>query len=838
MTTKQGRPGLLKNLARNELLARLWHALDGAKAGVASGASHAFMVAEAMVILAAATLCQAAQPPSPTPAPAAGQRQLARELSKPEEGVFAIVFGNETLVSIAEKGEPCLKLDCCLRRKGGSEKPKWIEPKRVKASFDFQGKMAVVELDVCRLEASYELKGNRLETTVSLSNTSDAEMEFNARVLALKTLLDYWNCEGEWFGTAWGFAAPGCVVGVFVHDGYSGEYRKCYTDKNGFTPLCVKNGGMVVAPGGEIQFKVCLTFAEEGTTNLDLFAKDSEEIGRKNPMFLNWRDRRPIGTAFIAQPDTRWPGNPRGYVTGLRDKENINTEEGLAAFGKALMEYAGRCIVELKDKNAQGVIVWDLEGQEKPHAVSYVGDPRKLPQVAPEMDRFADAFIKKFSDAGFKMGLTVRPTEYHEATPGKRDWTQREVADQFALISEKIQYAKKRWGSTLFYLDSNSPKATVLMQKLQAAHPDCLVIPEWSNGEFYRWSAPYSSPNIGQLTTNSRDQFARVKWPKAFGVVAVESGLLETKIGTFVDGVAGGDVLLFRCWYHDPVASLVKLIYHEADMRTSLAGKPEKDLPTLVAAASSNNELPCYAAARSLSRHNEVDALKAIANLLDHPSLAVRRAVLEAIKTQGQVASPSVIEKLAALLKDKDPDTKLLRQSAGEALAALGEAARPAVSALLESGTEEIRLYAIRCLGQMGGSDPAAAKILLGLFGKPELANYRDMREAVVFALGRTKVAEALPGLLALLKTDEGRDREWVRVAAITALGDLGDKRAIEPLINEYKHGYSNIQVYEFRWCLYEALTKLTGQKHVVWPNYDGWLKYLKEQQASRAQPR
>ena len=73
------------------------------------------------------------------------------------------------------------------------------------------------------------------------------------------------------------------------------------------------------------------------------------------------------------------------------------------------------------------VIVWDLEGQEKPHCISYVGDPRKLPQVAPEMDRFADAFMKKFRDAGFRTGLTLRPTDYYEPTPGKRDWTHREV---------------------------------------------------------------------------------------------------------------------------------------------------------------------------------------------------------------------------------------------------------------------------------------------------------------------------------------------------------------------------------------------------------------------------
>lgn len=574
-----------------------------------------------------------------------------------------------------------------------------------------------------------------------------------------------------------------------------------------------------------------------------MFAKDFEELGRKSPLALKWPDRRPIGTAFIAQSNTGWPGNPRGYIVGLRDQENIHTEAGLAAFGKRLLEYADRCITELKDKNAQGVIVWDLEGQEKPHCISYVGDPRKLPQVAPEMDRFADAFMKKFRDAGFRTGLTLRPTDYYEPTPGKRDWTHREVKDPVALLSAKIKYAKQRWGTTIFYLDSNVfnqdwgkfpaganvpwTMPTRMIQKLQEAHPDCLVIPEWSDGDYYRWSAPYSSPNIGQLTTNARDPLARAKWPEAFGVVAVETDLLETCFGAYVEGVAGGDVLLFRCWYHDPAADLVKLIYHEAGMKRRLAGTPAAGLSSLIADSTSPEEFRRYTSACGLARRKDPAALKAAAALLDDPSSVVRRVALEAIRAQGKVATPAVIDKLVAMLKANDPQSRLLRQSIAETLAAQGEAAVPAMNALLERPAADLQLYAVRCLAASGTRDPATAKKFLELFPKPELANNRDFRESVILGLGRMKVADALPGLLALLSTDEGREREWVRVAVITALGDLGDRRAIEPLIREYKHGYSNVQVYVFRSCLYEALTKLTGQKNAVRPDYNGWKKWL-----------
>lgn len=808
--------------------------------------------------LAAALLCAA---------PTVAQQPLPQLQSRPEAGSCVVAYAGAPLVLIADKGEPNLAMTCGLHRRDGSGKTVWVEPKRVKAAFDFQHNSAVVELDLGRLEAAYQLNGNRLVATVSLSNTSDADMEFCVRALSLKTIFDNDNCEGQYFGKSWGFNSAGCKVGVFVQDGFSGEYSGA-ADQNGFGPIRIRNRGprtakhpvvdntylsdpgTLLAPGQTARFKVCLTFASEDAANAELFARDYAESDQKHPFALQWPDRRPLGAAFIAQSNTGWTQNPRGYIFGRRDKEDFQTKEGLAAFEKSLLDYADRCIVELKDKNAQGIIIWDLEGQEKHHAISYVGDPRRLPQIAPEMDRCADAFMKKFRDAGFKTGVTIRPTEYYEPTPGKRDWTQREVRDPVALMSEKIDYAKKRWGTTIFYLDSNvfnqdwgkHPEGAGvpwtmpvgMIQKLQEAHPDCLIIPEWSNHDYYRWSAPYSSPNIGQLTTNVKDPFARISWPRAFGVVMVTESIMEMNLGTFVDGVGGGDVLLFCCWGHSPVGDMVKMVYHEAEMRKCLPGQTEKDRTSRINELSTRDELTRYAAAKRLAQEKDAHALEVTAALLDDSSLIVRRAALDAIRAQGKVASPAVIEKLVGLLKSKDPEAKVLRQSASEALAAQGAEALPAARALLESGSNDLRLYAVRCLAQIGIPDPASAKILLELFRKPELAKQQDMRESVIFALGRMKVNDALPGLLAILETDEGRGMEWLRVAAITALGDLGDKRAIQPLINEYRHNYSNVQVYVYKGRLYEALTKLTGQKHAVKPNWRGWdlawAEYLKGQ--------
>ena len=195
----------------------------------------------------------------------------------------------------------------------------------------------------------------------------------------------------------------------------------------------------------------------------------------------------------------------------------MTTEAGLKTFGEELMNYADICIARLKEMNAQGIIVWDIEGQQYPHYISYIGDPRQIGKLSPEMDRFSDAFMKRFLDAGLKTGISIRPTEVFEQFPGKQTYNRywhREVKDPVALMSEKIAYARKRWGCTIFYLDSNvfgedflsaeQKKSfrgvpfvmpTAMIAALQKQHPDCLIIPEWSNEDYYQFSAPYSSPN-------------------------------------------------------------------------------------------------------------------------------------------------------------------------------------------------------------------------------------------------------------------------------------------------------------------------------------------------------
>lgn len=598
--------------------------------------------------------------------------------------------------------------------------------------------------------------------------------------------------------------------------------------------------GHLIAPGQTAELRIRLCFGELDATIESLAPRVYADYAKTHPMSLRWPDRRPIGTLFYAHPYKQWPTNPRGFNFGKGEKNDIFSEAGRVQFEAALMTCASQCVANLKAMDAQGVIIWDLEGEEKPHAISYVGDPRMLPAVAPEIDRVADAFMKTFSDAGMKIGITLRPTEYYERTPGKRDWSHREVADPVALLSSKIQYARKRWGCTLFYIDSNVfgkewvdlPKeANVpwvmpvgMLEALHAKYPDCLIIPEWSGADYHRYSAPYASCNLGQLGTRPVN---RKIWPEAFTVVAVSKSLLESKLGeTYLTNVQGGDVLLFPCWYSPSENTLVKLLYREAAYRREAVSSAlsKAALPEVLSRAATPEEAVRYQAAVRLGDFTTPEALRQTAAALDDASLLVRKAALGSIARQGAVSEPAVIDRLVALFQSKAPDAAVLRAFVGTALGCLGE---PAVTPLIALAGKKgpAQPHAVQALGVTGTRDPQAVATLLPLVQDPKDA---ALREAAVGALGALRAKDAVSALLALL--DEPKNSETLRKEAVIALGRIGDARAVEALVREHARPYSSMVIYSIHRTLDEALSALTGQTTLI--GRDDW------QQWWAAQPR
>src|SRR5262249_37195061 len=147
----------------------------------------------------------------------------------------------------------------------------------------------------------------------------------------------------------------------------------------------------------------------------------------------------------------------------------------------------------------QGIIIWDLEGQEFKQPFTYVGYPNKLPELAPEMDAIGDALMARIKGAGYRVGVTIRPQHFGtgatlpatcvtdptyslwdkfillsapdpyrgyvcsapntwEVSQANGPVTQTSNPDYgttLSLLQQKVAYAHSRWGATLFYIDSN-----------------------------------------------------------------------------------------------------------------------------------------------------------------------------------------------------------------------------------------------------------------------------------------------------------------------------------------------------------------------------------------------
>jgi hypothetical protein len=223
--------------------------------------------------------------------------------------------------------------------------------------------------------------------------------------------------------------------------------------------------------------------------------------------------------------------------------------------------------------NAQGVIVWDIEGQEFAHPESsYVGDPVLLFRIAPEMELFADEFFRMFVSHGLRTGICVRPQEIVFRPDGS--FYQREYSFNaeaiFASLDRKINYAKSRWNCSLFYIDSNFSAMNLalddvaIFKKLHQKYPDVLLIPEHAKRSYFGYTAPYYDLKGRQRWPGSRslsianDLFG----PKAFNVINTADGDVNSRRSELLNAVKRGIILLYRTWWRSPefdaVAAAIK----------------------------------------------------------------------------------------------------------------------------------------------------------------------------------------------------------------------------------------------------------------------------------------
>lgn len=267
---------------------------------------------------------------------------------------------------------------------------------------------------------------------------------------------------------------------------------------------------------------------------------------------LNWPDRRPIGMLMLSSA----PATENEVVLGNRQWKL----GGQMQFSKeALMAHARESIRNCKELNAQGVVVWDIDGSEFFHPVAYMGAPDQISTLAPEMDSVADQFFKLFTDANLKVGVCIRPDELSWNGPPKNHYWHY-VANPIESLRRKITYAADRWGCTLFYVDSNIYPDWSLMpgeifQALAKEFPGVLLMPEWEGEQDAYWksTAPF------KWRYQYRDDIyppVKERNPNAFMVLSMGDA-----DGDFKKTVEEGNILMFRSWYASPEIEKVKAAY-------------------------------------------------------------------------------------------------------------------------------------------------------------------------------------------------------------------------------------------------------------------------------------
>jgi len=575
--------------------------------------------------------------------------------------------------------------------------------------------------------------------------------------------------------------------------------------------------GETIPAGDERTWTLSLRFATSDTPATTVAADVFQQFAKAFPFRLQWPDRRPIGAIFMAQSAMKWRTNPRGWFNDA--KVDAMTDAGRTAFRERLTKYADTCIGEMKKTGAQGMIFWDVEGGEMPHAITYLGDPRVLPQAAPEMDACADAFFQRFLDAGLKTGICIRPSRVIPGPEG--GWKHRQVEDPVSEMADKIAYAKQRWKCTIFYMDTNvtwplrgpedmtrgmwQGNATLLpsrsLVELCKRHPDVLIFPEFGLFGYYSCCMPYGELRSGCVGVPDG---VRTAWPRAGRTIQSGDGDIYGRWDALLAGAAAGDILLFRGWFGDTANGQIARLHQELALQRAADALPLGGVTAQLAAADATTR---YAALLRLDKPNADQAAALLARLGSESEWVVKRRLVVALGTNRIAAA---VPALVSLLTDRNAG---LDRFAATALGQIGEPATSALVELLADKDARVARMALDALAVSGD-----AKALLPVLALSRSEN-KQLREAVAKALGAYSAPEAATRLIELLADPE----KSVMLAAIRALGRIRDRTAIEPLVRLIERAVTELKDNNIRAAAGEALEAITNQQHG--PFHDRWRK-------------
>ena len=458
----------------------------------------------------------------------------------------------------------------------------------LKKTFDAASRTVSWQYSWGVIACQYIIDGERLRTNVSLVNNSPTDTLVGVNLSPLQIQFPQMPDGFVSYGPVVGFNQQGPTVLranygadaiVFANDDVTAPLTSGFyctnttafdvwlsTLKNGSQPGGWPSVHRPVAPGASDAYTVSLRFGDSTTPTADLAADIYQAYQNYNPPQLTWTDRRPIGILHIENEAKVTATNPHGWwINGVA--VDTTTTAGLENFRTQLLAAADTSIAVLKRANAQGMILWSVEGFGHPNSWGYLGAPDVATILSPEIDYKGaiDEYFKRFRDAGLRVGLTLRP---QEVTVVNGVSNQFESPDPVQTLLRRARYAHDRWGVTLFYIDSPVNFVTgeqlpaSALQALHAALPDCLFSPEFASTGYYSNAAPYAELRGG--TTRTSDA-ALACDPDAFSMINISDGDVVANHDLLVDSVRQGNILLFNAWGNFPVVDAVIAIYNDAN---------------------------------------------------------------------------------------------------------------------------------------------------------------------------------------------------------------------------------------------------------------------------------
>ena len=155
---------------------------------------------------------------------------------------------------------------------------------------------------------------------------------------------------------------------------------------------------------------------------------------------------------------------------------------------------------------------------------------------------------------------------------------------------------------------------------------------------------------------------------------------------------------------------------------------------------------------------------RAVLAALEDGASAVRE---RAIRLAARYVEPAVLGELVA-----DGQNAVRRNAGLAALERQGLYAVPHLVAMLDRPDAELVMFALQSLSRIGSTSAGSA--ILPLLDHPD----PNVAQAAIEAAGRLRVREAAVPLCRLLRGDL-----WLQLAAIVALGEIGDPEAVGPLM-------------------------------------------------------